>query len=158
MKTTCALLILTGASISALAQVNPEEHADHHPDQSAATQVAPEASKTQPDNSPAADMHRRMQAMQELMSKLEKTTDPAERRRLLEQHREAMHQQMSAMKQMGGMGMMNHGPAGQRPMGGQMMMSGEMMKCHESMQEHMTMMLGMMDQMMRHEEMRQKAQ
>lgn len=32
------------------------------------------------------------------------------------------------------------------------MMSAEMMKCHEMMQARMDMMVGMMDQMMRHEE------
>ena len=81
-----------------------------------------------------------MKDMQALMEKIEKTSDPAERQRLLEQHRKAMHAQLDSMKNMGdemGMGMDK---------------SANMMECHEHMMGQMDMMMGMMDQLMRHED------
>jgi hypothetical protein len=141
MKTLCMLLLLASASVPALAQVGK-----------------PESAAPPSESSAAEDARQHMKTMQELMNKLEKSTDPAERKRLLEQHRSAMHEQLQAMKNMECGPAMHPAHAAGKPhgngqmMGGGMMMSGDMMKCHETMQARMGMMLGLMDQMMRHEE------
>ena len=128
MKRFTIALVTCAFVVSAAAQVTPEEHAAHHPPQAASTPDMPD------------DMHQHMKDMQALMEKIEKTSDPAERQRLLDQHRKAMHDQLDSMMQMGddnGMGMRK---------------SGNMMECHEHMQARMGMMMGMMDQLMRHED------
>jgi len=123
------LVLMTCAVVaSAAAQLTPEEHAAHHPPQAATSQVTPD------------DMHQHMKEMQSLMEKIEKTSDPAERQRLLDQHHKAMREQMNSMMQM------NDG------MGTGMGKSGNMMECHEHMQAQMEMMMGMMDQLMRHDD------
>ena len=105
-------------------------------------------------------MQESMTKMQALMDRLENTKDPAERQRLLAEHRRAMREQLAAMKGMDcGMGMAGatgeamKGQAGS--MAGNSMMGGDMMKCHEMMQAQMKMMVGMMEQLMRHEEAEQ---
>ena len=148
--------LLAGASAVAFAQVTPEEHAAHHPAQQAApAEKSPQPAAAAPKS--AAGMQENMTKMQALMDKLESTKDPVERQKLLAEHRQAMREQLTAMKGMDcGMGMA--GASGE-PMKGQAgsmaggnMMSGDMMKCHEMMQSRMNMMVGMMEQMMRHEE------
>jgi hypothetical protein len=164
------LALVLGAATAAFGQVSPEEHAAHHPEQAAPSSAATTA--------PATDMQQSMKSMQALMDKIEKTKNPAERARLLAQHREAMRQQLSSMKSMDcGMGMTSDAKAGagSKMMGGMSgdkgapekgsqgnigqgmigeggMMNGGMMKCHEMMQARMAMMVGMMEQMMRHED------
>ena len=180
MKAFYLVAVVVGAMSVALAQVSPEEHAAHHPDQAATGQaatatkkVAPTSAtpsaKTAPADATVTEMQARMKSMQELMGKLSQTKDPAERARLLAQHRQAMHEQLASMQHMGCpmMGesagtmsgaahpaMTNKGMPGNEGGGmiGQGMMSGGMMKCHEMMQTRMDMMVGMMDQIMRHEE------
>jgi hypothetical protein len=168
MKAFFLSALVAGSLSMAVAQVSPEDHAAHHPDQAAGKAAAPPASAT-PAASPEAAVDKnqaRMKAMQELMDKLGETKDPAERAKLLAQHRQAMHEQLSSMQHMGcsmmgdeagKMGRMGTGEKGMsvKEGGGTMgqgMMSAGMMKCHEMMQMRMDMMVGMMDQMMRHEE------
>ncbi len=64
-------------------------------------------------------MQERMQLMQQQMNRLHKTTDPAERQKLLDEHYKLMEAQMATMRGMGGGGMMGGGMMGQ---GGQGMM------------------------------------
>ena len=90
-------------------------------------------------------MQNGMKKMQALMSEIESTKDPAARQKLLDQHRQAMQQQMEAMRKMGG-GRMNQGTTGKG------MMGGDMMKCHEAMAGRIGMMQMMMEQMTRHED------
>ncbi|HET9473538.1 MAG TPA: hypothetical protein VFO82_06570, partial [Steroidobacteraceae bacterium] len=138
MKRFTIVLLTCGVVAVAVAQVTPEEHAAHHPPAVATAESTP------------ADMHQHMKDMQTLMEKIEKTKDPAERRRLLDQHRKAMREQLHSMMQNDkgmkmGMGMGTG-------MGMGMGKSGSMMECHEHMRGQMDMMMGMMDQLMRHED------
>jgi hypothetical protein len=127
-------VLLTAAAAIAFAQVNPEEHAAHHPDATASSQ----------DHSAS---------MKALMEKLKNTKDPAERKRLLAEHRQLMHEQLDTMRHMncdmgGQMDASKKDGASQ----GGMMAGGGMMKCHEMTQARMSMMIDMMGQMMEHEE------
>jgi len=45
-------------------------------------------------------MQQRMQTMQEQMARLHETTDPAERRRLMQEHMQSMHEGMMMMGDM----------------------------------------------------------
>src|SRR6185436_3029122 len=96
----CVLFLVSGfVAIAALAQSSPEEHSAHHP---------PSTNAAQTTASPSMDMHQNMKAMQLLMDKIENTSNPAERKRLLEQHGKAMREQLQSMQHMddgAGMGM-----------------------------------------------------
>lgn len=110
-----------------------------------------------------AHMHGNMQKMREHMAKIHATKDPAERQRLMAEHRAAMRSQMHAMRGMmnegscpmmgsmsGGQGMGRGGMMGGN-MGGKkggMMGSAGQHQC--AMMGHMQMMHGMMEQMMEH--------
>jgi hypothetical protein len=64
-------------------------------------------------------MQERMKTMQDQMNRLQQTTDPKERDKLLQEHMQTMREQMKDMRAMGGgmmMGMM--GPGGQGGMHG----------------------------------------
>jgi hypothetical protein len=149
MRTVAIALILAAVPAFASAQAGPDEHAAHHPQ--AASASAPASGATG-----AGDLEQKQQAMQALVEKLEKTRNASERQRLLDEHRQAMNDQVAALKRLKCAGMrMNGGGMGQRPQG-EMMMGGEMMKCHETMQVRTEMLLGLMEQMMRHEDARQK--
>ena len=57
-------------------------------------------------------MQERMKTMQEQMSRMQQTTDPKERQKLLQEHMQTMQEQMKDMRAMGGgmmMGMMGQG-------------------------------------------------
>jgi hypothetical protein len=102
----------------------------------------------------AADLQQKTKAMQALMEKLENTRNAAERERLLARHHQAMREQLESLKHMNcAMGMTGGDAQGgeeNRTMG-QGMMAGGMMKCHEITQMRLDAMVGMMEQMMRHE-------
>jgi hypothetical protein len=89
-------------------------------------------------------MQANMQAMQDMMAKIHASKDPAERRKLMQEHSKAMHAQMEMMGGMRGgqMGMMQGGG----------MMGGDMMKEHQAMMGRMAMMEMMMGQMLQHQE------
>lgn len=190
MKTFYLAAVAASVMSVAVAQVSPEEHAAHHPDQAATTAKTDTPSKKSTPSTKApsgdqaaveADMQTRMKSMQELMDKFAQAKDPAERARLLAQHQQMMHEQLGAMMHMGcakgegggkmagsdsepqgkdGKGMAGKEGGGMMAHGGMMaggMMNGDMMKCHELMRARMDIMVGMMDQMMRHEEAAQAA-
>ena len=103
-------------------------------------------------------MQERMRLMQQQMDRLHKTTDPAERQKLLDEHYKLMEAQMATMRGMGG-GMMK-GMDGGMGQGGQGMMgpggapkSGGPGKAPTSdqrmrmMEDRMDMMQMMMEQM-----------
>src|SRR3990172_5938809 len=77
----------------------------------------------------------RMKQAQALMAKLRETKDPAERRKLMQQHTQAMRDTMGKMGEMGGDHMMG------------------MMSMHQMMEERMEMMQMMMEQMFERQEM-----
>lgn len=91
-----------------------------------------------------AGMHERMEQMKQTMNRIRNTDDPAERRELMQQHHQQMHQSMSSMCKMMRSGkkadgedccpMMDKDPEMRRQM----------------MQEHMQLMEGMMEQMKAH--------
>jgi hypothetical protein len=163
---TTSFAALIGYVSFASAQINPDEHAAHHPVAAAAS--APNASPETSDQAkmPAAmsRMQDNMKAMQDLMAKIRGSTNPAERQQLMQQHMKAMHDQMDMMRGMGDgqMGMMGvsqmPGGAGATPKdssspkdGG--MMNHEMMAGGQMMQKRMDMMQMMMEQMLQHQEM-----
>ncbi|WP_342243801.1 hypothetical protein [Pseudomonas sp. OTU5201] len=106
--------------------------------------------------------------MQEQMSLIQKTTDPAQRQKLMQQHQAMMQHGMQMMNGMWGDGMM--GCCGAGKMGGHMKAGGHMMgwgqmgshyskMTPEQMRQHQYMMdryMGMqqmmMDQMMQHQQ------
>jgi hypothetical protein len=67
-------------------------------------------------------MQERMRLMQQQMDRLHKTTDPAERQKLLDEHYKLMEAQMATMRGMGGGMMMGMGGGGMMGPGGQGMM------------------------------------
>ena len=97
----------------------------------------------------------RMKQAQALMGKLRGTKDPAERKKLMQQHTQAMRDTMDMMRGMK-MGMMGGGQG----MGMDMMSQGKgqaktggMMDMHQMMEERMDMMQMMMEQMFERQEM-----
>ena len=86
-----------------------------------------------------------MQKMQDEMRRIRATTDPAERRRLMDEHMKSMQQMMPMMSQMGGMGAMGGMGGGPGPGPGNPEQRMQMMEMR------MDMMHKMMDQMLQHE-------
>jgi len=157
MKSVPRLLIALFACSAASAQVTPDEHAAHHPPAAAA---APTPAKA-PAVPSTGELEQRMTSMQDVMDRLGKVRDPAERQRLLKQHSEAMRAQIRDLMQMEcpmkanmGMkgGMMGKGEPDKPGTEPSPMGQGDMMRCHESMKSRMDMMLQMMDQMLQHED------
>ena len=160
MKAAYLTLIALLACTTAWSQATPDEHAAHHPPEAAA---APSKSAAPPDT---GELEKRMQSMQELMDRVGKSSNAAERKRLLQQHSDAMHAQVHDLEQVacpmmmesgmsgGMMGSMMDKPAatpGPMPQAGMHgSMQGDMMRCHDMMKSRMDMMLRMMDQMLRH--------
>ena len=101
----------------------------------------------------AGDMQAAMQRMQEQMTKIRPTTDPAERQKLMLEHMSTMQESMERMKKTGGPG------TGMMPGGG--MMGGpsaapspsEVPTRMGTMEQRLGMMQIMMDQMMQHQNM-----
>ena len=109
----------------------------------------------------------RMKEVQALMAKLRETKDPAERRKLMQQHTQAMRDTIGMMREMKmgamgcgqGKGMMSCGE-GMGAMGGEHKMGAMggdhmmgMMSMHQMMEERMEMMQMMMEQMFERQEM-----
>jgi hypothetical protein len=104
--------------------------------------------ESEPAQAPAAQMHAQMQLMHEQMRQLHATTDPEERKRLMQAHMQSMRQ---------GMGMMGSMQPGAMGHGGGMRNCSEgdttcrmqgMEQRQQMMGERMGMMQMMMDQMM----------
>ncbi|MEX0958919.1 MAG: hypothetical protein WDZ63_06485 [Burkholderiales bacterium] len=156
---TIALAAMLALPLAAPAQ---DEHAAHHPESEAADNA--EAGRSM------MMMDRQMQKMRDMMDRMRQTTDADKRRRLMQDHMQAMREGMKMMHGMRGeMGSMtSDGKSGEMTngmshaqgdgagessgmMGGQMMMG--MMKRHRMMQKRMEMMESMMEQMLEHEAM-----
>ncbi len=103
----------------------------------------------------------RMKQAQALMSKLREAKDPAERKRLMQEHAQVLRDTMGMMRGMKMMGMMGSGQGmGMGMMGqgkGPQAQAGDMMPMHQMMEERMEIMQMMMEQMMQREEMRDAA-
>lgn len=144
---------------------------EHHPEKAQqATSVPKPAVTVKPTGSePAADpqigqAQETKRKLQELMGKIRQTSDPGERRKLMQEHMRTMQEGMKQMRGMGGGMMMGMGSGGKqggmmmgmgrgdKPGGGMMM--GDMMKAHDMMGMRMEMMETMMEHMMQREEMR----
>jgi hypothetical protein len=90
-----------------------------------------------------SQMQQNMTVMQAQMTKIRATTDPTERRKLMQAHMQAMQENMTAMSGMGGP--MKMGDS--KPMAG-----GDMMQRHQMMENRMSMMQMMMEQMLQHQQ------
>ncbi|MFL6581370.1 MAG: hypothetical protein ACJ8G2_11575 [Burkholderiales bacterium] len=110
-------------------------------------------------------IHDEMKKMQEQMERIHATTDPLERRKLMEEHMQTMRETMKTMHGIGsdmmgkkqGEPMMKEGGKGadngmdkERDKGG-MQMGMMMKKRHQMMEDRMDMMQKMMEQMLEHE-------
>lgn len=100
-------------------------------------------------NNYTTQIHERMKTMQAQMERIHKTTDPAERRKLMQEHMQSMRDGMGMMRGMGGP-MMGGGT-------GPGMMSSDLKQRQDMMERRMDMMHMMMDQMMQHHQALQPA-
>ena len=162
--TTSAFVLLFGAA-SAIAQTTADEHAAHHPE---GAPPPPVSSAVQGMVPPAMTrLQGNMKSMQELMAKIHASKDGAERKRLLQQHSEAMEEQMEMMRGMGGSaggmkigGMQGEASPTASAQGGPAMvdaMMKQMMMNHQAMQGRMDAIEMMMGQMLQHQEAQQEA-
>src|SRR3972149_4844859 len=164
---------LIGSVVAVLCMGAPAVYADDTHQHGQGSAPESKSSSSAGDNS-VADMQ--MGKAQALMAKLRETKDPAERRKLMQQHTQAMRDTMGMMREMKmgmmgcgqGKGMMSCGE-GMGAMGGEQgmgMMGGEhkmgamggdhmmgMMSMHQMMEERMEMMQMMMEQMFERQEM-----
>ena len=127
------VIVFLAAPGMTFAQNTPEEHAAHHPPQQATTSEV--VKKTDAGEKSVKDAQADQAKMQVLMDKIHQTKDPAERKRLLEQHEKMMHEEILAMRHM------------KCPM-----TSGDMMKCHQLTETRMDMTNELLQQMLEHEE------
>ena len=98
----------------------------------------------------------RMKQAQALMAKLRESKDPVERKRLMQEHMQAMRDTMGMMRGGQGMGMMGSGQGMGMTGGGQgkgPAKTGGMMPMHQMMEDRMEMMQMMMEQMFERQEM-----
>ena len=102
-------------------------------------------------------MQANMKDMQAQMEKIRATTDPKERRKLMEAHMQAMHECMATMREQDKAAMpMGGDQAAAMAMGGDKAKAGsDMMKHRHMMESRMDMMEMMMDQMLQHMQMMQ---
>ena len=148
----------------------------HHPDQGGTPAVKSASDKAVSSDVADAQMAKaqeRMKQAQALMAKLRESKDPVERKRLMQEHMQAMRDTMGMMRGMrmgmmgGGQGMgMMGGGQGMGMMGGGQGMgmmgggqgkgsakTGGMMPMHQMMEDRMEMMQMMMEQMFERQEM-----
>ena len=148
----------------------------HHPDQGGTPAVKSASDKAVSSDVADAQMAKaqeRMKQAQALMARLRESKDPAERKRLMQEHMQAMRDTMGMMRGMrmgmmgGGQGMgMMGGGQGMGMMGGGQGMgtmgsgqgkgpakTGGMMPMHQMMEDRMEMMQMMMEQMFERQEM-----
>jgi len=163
--------LLISSIVAGLFTSVPAVYADdaHHPEKGGAPAAksapeksmlpkqpaSPEKAMSSAGDSGAADAQmakaqERMKQAQALMGKLREAKDPAERKKLMREHTQAMQDTMGMMRgmKMGmgqGMGMMGQGK-GQAQTGG-------MMNMHTMMEGRMEMMQMMMEQMLDRQEM-----
>jgi hypothetical protein len=154
------------ASPIALAQQNTDEHAAHHPpEQTAAPAPQPEHGDSQ-----GGKLQQDMKKMQDLMARILTTEDPKLRNELLQQHLQAMRDQIKMMRKVAAMKMDMKGMMGGDGKGdavgadgkadkkdGMMegkkggMMGGGMMMMHKRMEQRFDMVEQLLEQMVEHE-------
>jgi hypothetical protein len=155
---TGVLLALCLASPLTYAQDEEDEHSGHHPE--AASEAAPSGERAV---TGMEQMQRNMKRIQGLMKQIRSTDDPAVRDDLLQQHLQAMREQIAAMRAMAahkGMGMMGRGGgvAGAQGEGAQAerkpkegMGGGGMMHMHKQMENRAGMLEMLIEQMLERE-------
>lgn len=142
----CAVAALAGEMV--FAQTTPADHAAHHPQGPEASAKAPAAPAVP---SPTAkSLEDSMKAMQAQMTKIQASKNPAERKALLDQHMQAMHQHFEMMMSVMGKSM------GAAESGVKSNSSGAM-NCGQMMGGDMDMMQKMMGQMQQHLDAGEKA-
>ena len=106
-----------------------------------------------------SQMHTNMTLMQTQMDKIHATTNPKERKTLMQAHMQTMQESMAMMRSMSKPMPMDGSQGGGMAMGGDKgqpgdkgMMGGDMMKRHQMMEERMGMMQTMMEQMLQHQQ------
>ena len=169
--------LLISSVVAVLCSGAPAVYAvdEHHPEQGGTPASRSAPGKEAPLSQPAAPgkamsgtageqmvkAQERMKQAQALMSKLREAKDPAERKRLMQEHAQALRDTMGMMRGMKMMGMMGSGQGmGMGMMGqgkGPQAQAGDMMPMHQMMEERMEIMQMMMEQMMQREEMRDAA-
>ena len=161
-------LLISNMVVGLLMSV-PVAYADdaHHPEQGGtpAVKSAPDqAMSSGVADAQMAKAQERMKQAQALMAKLRESKDPVERKRLMQEHMQAMRDTMGMMRGMrmgmmgGGQGMgMMGGGQGMGMMGGGQgkgsAKTGGMMPMHQMMEDRMEMMQMMMEQMFERQEM-----
>ncbi len=122
---------------------------------SAQDNTAPTAPAMGMDNNvPMTQMQENMKVMQQQMEKIQATTDPKVRQKLMQEHMQTMQKNMQTMRGMGGPMMMGGGQSGGMGMGGCKNTAADgMQKCGEMLEQRMDMMQMMMEQMMQHNQM-----
>jgi hypothetical protein len=176
MRALTLVITLGGilASPIALAQQNTDEHAAHHPpEQTAAPAPQPEQGDSQ-----GGKLQQDMKKMQDLMARILTTEDPKLRNELLQQHLQAMRDQIKMMRKvaamkmdmkgmMGMMGMMGGDGKGdavgadgkadkkdgmmEGKKGGMMGGGMMMMMMHKRMEQRFDMVEQLVEQMVEHE-------
>ena len=106
-----------------------------------------------------SQMHTNMTLMQTQMDKIHATTNPKERKTLMQAHMQTMQESMAMMRSMSKPMPMDGSQGGGMAMGGDKgqpgdkgMMGGDMMKRHQMMEERMGMIQTMMEQMLQHQQ------
>lgn len=152
--------LLISNMVAGLLMGAPMAYADdaHHPDQGGTPAVKSTSDKAVSSDVADAQMAKaqeRMKQAQALMAKLRESKDLVERKRLMQQHMQAMRDTMGMMRGMR-MGMMGGGQ-GMGMMGGGQgkgpAKTGGMMPMHQMMEDRMEMMQMMMEQIFERQEM-----
>jgi periplasmic protein CpxP/Spy len=147
------LVIALGAMLASpigFAQQDADEHAAHHPQD----QTVTPASQPEHDQSPGdGKLQQNMKKMQDLMAQILKTEDPKLRSELLQQHLQAMRDQIKMMRKMTGMKMDTKGDAidGRAKSEKKDGMMGGSMMMHKKMEQRLEMLEQMLEQMVEHE-------
>jgi hypothetical protein len=165
------LVIALGAMLASpigFAQQDADEHAAHHPQEQAAAPGSP----SEHDHAQGSKLQQNTKKMQALMAQIMETQDPKLRSELLQQHLQAMRDQIKMMRKMAGMkmDMKGGGAMGGDSKGDAMdadgkgdkkdgmmegkkggMMGGGMMMMHKKMEQRLDMLEQMLEQMVEHE-------
>jgi len=142
------LMILVAMTVPAAAQTSapPSGHESHGAQEAAKPSPAADATQSNAhDHASGKDvqmMDAQMKKMQAMMEKIKATTDPEERRNLMQENMAGMRDGMKMMKDMPGCPMMaggmKSGETGKMEM--KPMNMGSMMGCHRMMEKKMEMM------------------
>ena len=161
-KFTLSIFLVSVLAVPVAQAADEDDHSAHHPD-TGQQQAAP-AQDEKAAGIKMEKMQEKMKKMQEQMEKIHATTDPAERRKLMQEHMQSMQEGMKMMGRMGG-GMKGGDmmAKAKKDQAETMMDAGDgmgmcmmMMKKHKSVESRMDMMQMMMEQMTEHEAAEQK--